>query len=122
VITALVASLAGLGEHAPGVVAGMLLAAPIIYLYVSREAVIAKERENWQKCMTDYNADYRDLLTKVMALSETITAGMSEVSANFAAASRNSRVSEKLDALAQKLDERREGDADVKRRPRKVGG
>ena len=44
VITALLASLAGLGEHAPGVVAAMLIVAPVFFVYVQREKEITAER------------------------------------------------------------------------------
>jgi hypothetical protein len=53
VATALIAALAGLGEHAPGVVAGTCFAAVVLALYVSREAEIRERAAAREKIMAD---------------------------------------------------------------------
>lgn len=103
VVTALLGSLAGLGDHGPGVVAGLLIASPIVYLYVSREQHITTDRDRCRECMAEHEREYKDMVTRLMTLADTSNAAMNAVNMNMAAMSRNTQVSEKLDALEARI-------------------
>lgn len=106
VVTALIGSLAGLGEHAPGVVGGLLLAAPVIYLYVSRETVITNERKRCQKCMEQHTKDKQEMLERVLALGQD-SARFMESLANREATTR------RMDQIERMLQEAKRGNGNT---------
>ena len=107
VITALLASLAGLGEHAPGVVGGLLIVVPVFYVYFQREKEITAER-------AARLAECQECEREQRAAGEKMVAALQAVSERMAIDKRDREISEQLAELVSDRKER-EGHEDARK-------